>query len=91
MEAALGANLKRLKEHMIRVFAKARAAVGISAELEAESKLFCWTSVHDSRRGSTHPPHTHATAALSAVYYATAPANAGDTHREPFCFEMLAP
>jgi len=79
MEAALGANLKRLKEHMIRAFAKARVAVGVSAELpEAESKLFCWTSVHDSRRGSTHPPHTHATAALSAVYYATAPAGAGN-------------
>lgn len=75
VEAALGADLRRLKEHVVAAFAKARAAVGVAAE--AERGLFCWTSVHDSSRGSTHPAHTHATAALSAVYYAAAPIGAG--------------
>ena len=74
VEEALGEDFSRLRRYTAAAFSKARAAVRVSASGQAES-LFCWASVHDST--STHPAHTHATAALSGVFYASAPRNAG--------------
>ena len=38
--------------------------------------LFCWASVHPPG-GSFHPSHTHAGAAFSAVFFASAPSSGG--------------